>query len=174
MASTAKQLQDTIIYSRLSDFKTNIKLYSLQTIVSALHSQLLIRDILKMPDNIRNQLAEPNFHIPGPIDVLLGADIFYGDKIPLSDLADLNQTKLGWIVTGKISTVSPSNTLPNLIIHNQSELSYFVSKTNLRILEELKAEDDFQSSFSRHCSGRFIVKLPMAQNPKVSLDIHWT
>ncbi|XP_022180294.1 uncharacterized protein LOC111040631 [Myzus persicae] len=178
MASTAKQLQDTILCSRFGDFKTNIKFYSLQTIVSALPSQLLIRDRLKMPDNILNQLADPNFHIPGPIDVLLGADIFfdifYGDKVPLSNLAVLNRTKLGWIVTGKISTVSPSNTLPNLMINNQSALSFFVSKTNQRILEELKAEEHFKSSFSRHCSGRFMVKLPMAQDPKVlgdSLDM---
>eukprot|EP00102_Acyrthosiphon_pisum_P011959 XP_008180913.1 PREDICTED: uncharacterized protein LOC103308739 [Acyrthosiphon pisum] len=159
MASTAKQLQDTILCSRFGDFKTNIKFYSLQTIVSALPSQLLIRDSLKMPDTILNQLADPNFHIPGPIDVLL---------------AILNRTKLGWIVTGKISTVSPSNTLPNLMIHNQSALSFFVSKTNQRMLEELKAEEHFQSTFSRHCSGRFIVKLPMAQDPKVlgdSLDM---
>ncbi|KAE9522141.1 hypothetical protein AGLY_017401 [Aphis glycines] len=171
MASVAKQLQDTILCSRFGDFKTNIKFYSLQTIVSALPSQLLSCDNLKMPDNILNQLADPNFHIPGPIDVLLGADIFfdifYGDKFPLSDLAVLNRTKLGWIVTGKISTMSPSNTLPNLKIHDQSALSFFASKTNQRILEELKAEEHFKSSFSRHCSGRFIVKLPMAQDPKV-------
>jgi len=119
-----------------------------------------------MPHNIQNQLADPNFHIPGPIDVLLGADIFfdvlYGEKYPLSNLASLNRTKLGWIVTGKISTMSTSNTLPNLMIHNQSALSFFTSKINQRFLEEFKAEEHFQSTFSRNCSGRFIVKLPMA------------
>ncbi|XP_016659690.1 uncharacterized protein LOC107883680 [Acyrthosiphon pisum] len=101
MASTAKQLQDTIMTSRFGDFKTTIKFYSLQTIVSALPSQVLIRDNLKMPHNIHNQLADPNFHSPGPIDVLLGADIFfdvlYGEKFPLSNLACLHRTKLGWI-----------------------------------------------------------------------------
>ncbi|CAI6362765.1 unnamed protein product [Macrosiphum euphorbiae] len=178
MASTAKQLQDTIMTSRFGDFKTTIKFYSLQTIVSALPSQVLIRDNLKMPHNILNQLADPNFHSPGPIDVLLGADIFfdvlYGEKFPLSNLACLHRTKLGWIVTGKISTLSTPHTLPNLMIQNQSALSFFTSKTNQRILEEFKAEEHFQSTFRRHCSGRFIVKLPMAQDPKVlgdSLDM---
>ncbi|XP_060863425.1 uncharacterized protein LOC132939996 [Metopolophium dirhodum] len=163
MASSAKQLQDTIMVSRF---------------VSALPSQTLIRDNLKMPHNIHNQLADPNFHIPGPVDVLLGADIFfdvlYGERVPLSNLACLHRTKLGWIVTGKISTLSTSCTLPNLMIHNQSALSFFTSKTNQRILEEFRAEEHFQSTFRRHCSGRFIVKLPMAQDPNVlgdSLDM---
>uniref|UniRef100_A0A2S2PG26 Uncharacterized protein n=1 Tax=Schizaphis graminum TaxID=13262 RepID=A0A2S2PG26_SCHGA len=87
MSSTAKQLQETVMFSCFGDFKTNIKFYSLQTIVSALPSQLLIRDNLQMPHNIQTQLADPNFHIPGPIDVLLGADIFYdvlyGERYPL-------------------------------------------------------------------------------------------
>lgn len=60
------------------------------------------------------------------------------------------------------------------MIHSQSALSFFTSKTNQRFLEEFKAEEHFQSTFSRHCSVRFIVKLPMAQDPKVlgnSLDM---
>jgi len=144
MASTAKQLQDTVMFSRFGDFKTTNKFYSLQTIVSALPSQVLIWDNLKMPYNIHNQLGDSNFHVPGPIDVLLGADIFfdvlYGEKFPLSNLACLHRTKLGWIVIREISTVSTSNALQNLVIHNQSTLLFFSSKTNQRILEEFKTE----------------------------------
>ncbi|XP_025190382.1 uncharacterized protein LOC112590978 [Melanaphis sacchari] len=170
MASTAKQFQETVMFSRFGDFKTNVKFYSLQIIVSALPSQILIRGNLKMPHNMQNQLANPNFHIPSPIDVLLGADkffdILYGEKYPLLNLASLIRTMLGWIVTDKISIVSTSNTLPNFMIHNQSALSFFKSKPNQRFLEEFKAEEHFQSTFSRNYSGRFVVMLPMAQDPK--------
>jgi len=38
MSSTAKQLQETVMFSRFGDYKKNIKFYSLQTIVSALPS----------------------------------------------------------------------------------------------------------------------------------------
>jgi len=50
-------------------------------------------------------LADPNFNIPGQIDILLGAElsysIFNGQKYPLSDCAILHHTTLGWVLAGK-------------------------------------------------------------------------
>lgn len=52
------------------------------------------------------QLADPNFHEPGKIDVLLGADVYedimlHGLIKGINGLPMAQQTELGWILSGK-------------------------------------------------------------------------
>lgn len=173
MSSTAKQLEDTIMCSRFRDYKINIKLHTVPVIVNSLPSQLVNRQDLKIPSNVQNLLADPQFHVPGPVDLLLGADIFFeifsGERHALSEHAALNYTKLGWIVTGKVPAESNRN-ISTLIVNKNSALSFFVSKGNQRSLEELQAEEHFKANFSRNEYGRFVIRLPLFQDPQVLGD----
>lgn len=61
---------------------------------------------INIPSNI--QLADPYFHTPASIDIIIGADIFWNllgsNKIILGDKKPtLHQTRLGWIVCGPIN-----------------------------------------------------------------------
>jgi hypothetical protein len=58
-------------------------------------------------------LVDPKFHKPGKIDLLIGADGFWklicSGRITLSSGgAVLQETKLGWIVVGKIQETLPT------------------------------------------------------------------
>ncbi|XP_036346383.1 uncharacterized protein LOC118755658 [Rhagoletis pomonella] len=76
-----------------------------------------------IPKNIN--LADDNFNKPGPVDLLLGASIFYdllligqiklGDNVPV-----LQKTKVGWVVAGAV-------TIPPLISSASLVASYTTS-----------------------------------------------
>jgi len=73
-------------------------------VTSEITSQLPNRHInlrnLQIPSNIK--LADPSFHIPGDIDILIGGDWFWNllcigqFKIELT----MQKTRLGWIAVG--------------------------------------------------------------------------
>jgi hypothetical protein len=57
-------------------------------------------------------LADPNFHHPSPVDILLGADVFWdlltdGKKTSITPgLVGINSA-LGWLVAGKTDLTAP-------------------------------------------------------------------
>lgn len=65
---------------------------------------------IQIPENI--QLADPNFFLSNEIDLLLGADIFWEllDKglIRLPNGPYLQNTKLGWIISGSVQSKNNS------------------------------------------------------------------
>lgn len=66
-----------------------------------------------IPQNLR--LADKGFHTPGPIDVLIGASLFFDllllGQIKVKDVV-LQKTHLGWIVSGECRTSSPPHSPP--------------------------------------------------------------
>ena len=62
-----------------------------------------------IPPNI--QLADPRFSISAPIDLLLGADVFWkilqNQKHKIVPGVFARKTKLGWILTGRIPRLNP-------------------------------------------------------------------
>lgn len=106
MVSSSRRSSKAVIYSRFHNHKYEVQLHSLPTIINVLPAQQIDQYNLSIPNHVKNALADPQFHIPGPIDVLLGADVFFdalqSEKWPLSSHASLQQTKFGWIVTGKL------------------------------------------------------------------------
>ncbi|XP_050305067.1 uncharacterized protein LOC126742466 [Anthonomus grandis grandis] len=130
-------------------------------------------------------LSDPQFDKPAPVDLLLGAEIYaqvlksgriYGD--PGQPVA--LDTEFGWVLLGRIhqnSTFSMSS--PKLG-------SYFTAFDNpldvtLRKFWELesihqrkflspdkkRAEEIYQNTVSRDCTGRFTVALPFKQNSPI-------
>jgi len=57
-------------------------------------------------------LADENFNRPNSIDILLGADVFFevlchDKKTQTANYPFLQDTELGWIVSGKITLAAP-------------------------------------------------------------------
>jgi len=58
-------------------------------------------------EELSMRLADPNFDQAGPVDILIGAGVFFDiktpERIPL-DIGNvsLQGTKLGWVVTGEV------------------------------------------------------------------------
>lgn len=107
-------------------------------------------------------LADENFSQSGPIDVLLGASIFFDilcvGQIKISKNGPiLQKTKLGWIITGNISlpisaAIKCNVTVSNETLHEQLGNFFKVGKYNAKnphLQEEIECETHFIRTHKR-------------------------
>ncbi|CAH2266948.1 jg10262 [Pararge aegeria aegeria] len=169
------------IESSCGDYKLNIECYVLPQITNSLPSCNIDIQCIKLPPNI--QLADPSFHISSPIDILMGADVFW--DVICSNLIDLGkqrpklqQTKLGWLVSGTFNKYRNTNTSPTTCLFSQNnealltrfwELESINPKYSLS-LEEQACEKSFAENTWRDNDGRFIVTIPLKESPDVLGD----
>ncbi|UYV73846.1 hypothetical protein LAZ67_11001122 [Cordylochernes scorpioides] len=123
-------------------------------------------------------LADPEFYVTKPIDLILGADTFVeiilGHKTDLKHHPIALNTKLGWLVSGRIHSNIKSNT--SVINHCTTELD-----SNIRKFWELEdvpiskaqlgtknaCEILFKSNLKRFIEGRYSVNLPFKSTPNL-------
>lgn len=140
---------------------------------------------LNLPGDIL--LADPAFDQPAPIQVLIGADIFWDilkcqQKSLGPNNPKLQNSQFGWLIAGPIlnSKVKQNNKINcnHARLANDSskesevenlltkfwELEELPAKTLLSESEKL-CEQHFASHVSRLNSGRFCVKLPLVDSP---------
>jgi hypothetical protein len=140
-----------------------------------LPAQTFSSNALNLPQSL--QLADPHFNVSGPIDMLMGAQLFWqilnkgqislGHNKPV-----LQQTHLGWIIGGALNISPEQNSLNHLvtnchigadILHKQVERFFqiedFGNKRNLSS-EEILCEEHFRQNYRRDLDGRFMVQLP--------------
>ncbi|XP_058817689.1 uncharacterized protein LOC131680998 [Topomyia yanbarensis] len=133
-------------------------------------------------DNL-NDLAAPEFNRPGPIDIILGSDVFLallegGQVKDESGLTVAQRTVFGWIVAGRYDdefVVHCNHAIINL--HTDIDVNHTLrqfweqeeifKKPSLTPSEQ-QVTEHFRSILSRDNSGRFIVRLPF-DNSKPAL-----
>lgn len=76
MSSKSKLLSKTIVSSRFGDCQRIVQFHSLPVIVNSLPSQMA-NELMRVPVSVRSRLADPQFYVPGPIDILIGTEIFF-------------------------------------------------------------------------------------------------
>lgn len=134
---------------------------------------------------IQLKLADPKFHTPNKIDLLLGADIY--SQILVEGLIKgspglpiAQNTKLGWILSGQVRSESVDNSQSELCLNSsiislhthvkddellkrfwelESEPSSIISK-KIFTEEEQQCESFYVATTTRDDEGRYIVKLP--------------
>ncbi|XP_065084849.1 uncharacterized protein LOC135707055 [Ochlerotatus camptorhynchus] len=122
-----------------------------------------------MPPSI--QLADPSFDSTNPVDIIIGAEIFFdvfkvAGRIPLgNNLPVLVNSVFGWVVAGK-STISPSvATVTD--IHKLMEKFWTIeedSSSTAYSVEEAACEEHFQRTVARTPEGRYVVRLPFKED----------
>lgn len=159
-----------------------IKCFVLKEITSNISTVCQLNAKLCIPNNI--QLADPQFLESKQIDILIGADIFWDllgeGKIRLSVGPYLQNTKLGWIVSGPILNTRYSTQIQcNFSNSLESQLKMFweleeVPKVRDAQTEEERAcEDHFNRNTTRNSDGRFCVRIPLKQSPDVLGDTYF-
>lgn len=120
------------------------------------------------------KLADPDFNISGPIDLLLGADI-YSDVI-LDGVLKHNrnspvaqQTKLGWILCGATKHFNCLVTLTEL-----ENISKFWEMEEIPAEPKSTTKDEYCEKYytettERLSNGRYVVKMPMNPNYEQNL-----
>lgn len=124
------------------------------------------------------KLADPNFHSPNKIDLLLGSDV-YGNilmegirKCSAGSLL-AQATIFGWILTGTNQSQAHSVNIVSMHVQSDDFLKSFWEmenepKLNQKIMseEEKRCEEIYSATTTRDESGRYIVKLPFRdENP---------
>lgn len=122
--------------------------------------------------NVR--LADPDFYISGPIDLLLGADIYseiilegvlkHGKNTPVAQ-----QTKLGWILCGNTKTYNCFFTLNDLKNISKFWESEEIPNENDSATSEEYCEQHYMETTERLENGRYVVQMPLKNEFKTKL-----
>lgn len=127
-------------------------------------------------------LADPTFHKPGPIDVLIGSSLF--PQLLTSERQSLGHgmpyalgTVFGYVIIGAapcadntpLSTHVSVSLLSTADLDLHSSLQRFWAQEEIpscskKSSEELKCDDFFDKTHSRDSEGRYIVRLPFANH----------
>ncbi|XP_070516627.1 uncharacterized protein [Cardiocondyla obscurior] len=131
---------------------------------------------MEIPSNIK--LADPEFHLPRPVELLIGSgatlSLFSIGQINLSennrDLF-LHKTRLGWIIAGDASIQSKFKTSSCYLTNIDDQITRFweVEEINLnkpKSKEENDCEAFFVETTFRNSDGRYVVRLPFRDTDK--------
>lgn len=170
------------IGSRYNKFKVKLNCLVLPRITERLPLSSFDKESLSIPNYL--QLADPEFNVPGNIDMLLGSDVFWnilctGQQHLGKNLPVLQNSELGWIVAGNLYLSSNSQNLvsvTNLSINKETSLDSVICKfweleevsTNKKIMSEneIFCENHFKMNCKRDKLGRFVVKMPFKESVK--------
>ncbi|XP_058820716.1 uncharacterized protein LOC131682920 [Topomyia yanbarensis] len=161
------------IQSHCSDFSADLKFHVLREITHELPSTTINTSEWNWPSDV--VLADPKFHEPASIDMIIGVEVYY--ELLLDGLIRLGpgkpvlqNTALGWVVSGRVGVVQSNQTAPS-IVHVcstealEDQLSRFwelesCQSSSIMSVEETTCEAHFAATTSRDEFGRFVVVLP--------------
>ncbi|XP_061706724.1 uncharacterized protein LOC133517425 [Cydia pomonella] len=177
MSTRIKFATDIEVYSRFNDsFKVNCTAYIVQDVTD------IMPEIPINPQKWSHlqhlSLADPTYHTPGNIDLVLGvhiyADILMNGVIkgePGTPIAQ--QTRLGYILSGgqlnnnrmkEFKSMHLNITLEEMV-EKFWETERLESEENDTLTpQELRAEKIYQETVTRDTNGRYIVALPFKSN----------
>jgi hypothetical protein len=157
----------TLIFNK---FQASIKCLVLPKITQNIPASPLVYDTFKIPSNIK--LADPTFNKPGPIDLLLGNELFWKvlcvGKVQLGPAKRLiaQNTQLGWILGGcwdsnkentkTICTFSSKNLEKQMVKSWQIEE---IDHKPILFREHERCEKQFLECHKRLANGKFQVPL---------------
>jgi hypothetical protein len=173
----------TLIFkSNFNKFQASVKCLVLPKITQNIPASPLVYDTFKIPSNIK--LADPTFNKPGPIDLLLGNELFWKvlcvGKVQLGPAKRLiaQNTQLGWILGGcwdtnkentkTICTFSSKNLEKQMVKFWQIEE---IDHKPILSREHERCEKQFLECHKRLTNGKFQVPLMFkSESPNIGLS----
>lgn len=148
------------------DFTFNADVIIMKNLINNLPNKSFQKPSWKHIQNI--SLADPEFNVSRPVDLLLGADIYSlimlggiikgeNDSLPMAQ-----QTHLGWLLCGKANTYHC-----NVVINNLDDIQRFWSIEDIEDNSINMSKEDYyclqqyKEQTTRQSDGRYIVRLPM-------------
>ena len=177
MTSNAMETTNCLIESSMKDFQVQLNCIIMENITSNVPQASF--SPFNLPSHI--QLADPTYNVSSKIDILLGADVFWSIIKPeVYNLSkngpNLQQTKLGWIVTGRLPYANYHNTIHTHVLQ-ENNLEQLIQRfwsidTNCNDVpqltkEEKACEEHFKQTMCKAQDGRFMVKVPFKSEIKV-------
>ncbi|XP_076660338.1 uncharacterized protein LOC143363666 [Halictus rubicundus] len=159
------------VKSRINDFNRTLKFFIIPRISGLLPDRQVNKSKLHIPSNI--QLADPHFHRPSNIDMLIGSGTTLAclsiGQIEIGHTGQpdliLQKSQFGWIIGGSVpssSTRSSCKTFANNInfdLRNFWEVEEGPPHSNLSPTE-IECESLFKNTVQRLETGQYMVSLP--------------
>ncbi|XP_011165208.1 uncharacterized protein LOC105199705 [Solenopsis invicta] len=165
----------TTIRSRFNAFEAHLTFSVLPEIIGMIPLSEINKRHVKIPETIK--LADPSFHTPGKIDVLLGTVIFWDllcvGQVKLGRNQPVAQkTKLGWVIGGPLKVESPRKASTAAICLTSTTNTIEAQLERFWKIEEgvphaepsendKICEDEFVRYHKRNAEERFEVRLPL-------------
>lgn len=175
-STKSRGLVRATVQSIHDDFRKELTCLIVSTITELVPSETFPREAIKIPSNIK--LADPNFHLPRPVDLLIGSgttlSLFRIGQINLSHAGHdlyIQKTRLGWVVAGSTSFCSSAKSMNCQLIELENRITKFwaiekLSGTHPKSKEEIECEAHFAKTTLRNAEGRYVVSLPFRNTSK--------
>ncbi|XP_028173207.1 uncharacterized protein LOC114362139 [Ostrinia furnacalis] len=185
---------DVDIHSLMDkEYKRKINCFIVPCVTQILPSHKVNTNSFNIPQHIH--LADPTFHTPSEVQMLLGADLFWevlrNNHISLGkNRPTLNETRLGWLVSGVSPTQVRNSKNSNLFTNIQSSSQYTMHSYHLShsdselqkkldhyfqcesfadpprlTKDEIQCETIFTETTTRQPDGQFVVTIPLKLSP---------
>ncbi|KAL0871503.1 hypothetical protein ABMA27_005221 [Loxostege sticticalis] len=174
-SSTIDNYCNLQIESRTRPYKRQLTCLIVPTICNL--SRISVnKNLLRIPQFCEHDLADENYCDPGEIDILLGVELFYeilcegqhklGEGLPI-----LQNTNLGWVISGAIPITPPGKRQVRCNLNINSEMQRLwelpecyndtTSKESiLQLSDDEKICEDIFMTHTRSSDGNFVVNLP--------------
>lgn len=170
MNTVSKSSVDVYFRSTNGAFSRTLNFLTVPKIAGLIPDEVFPRDSFKVPPNI--QLADPLFHLPRPVDMLIGSgatlsllsigqiDLSRGNRELL-----LQKTQLGWVIGGGLNKIDHNSAVVCNVIELSTQLDKFweiedASSKSSKSFEEERCEAHYAEHTARGSDGRYIVRLP--------------
>ncbi|XP_058122844.1 uncharacterized protein LOC131293799 [Anopheles ziemanni] len=171
-ATNVKSSVRATIQSRCSSFSTSLEMLVLPKLSADVPAHRINHSQWMIPAAC--VLADPTFHKPGGIDLILGAACFYEllkpGRISLGEgMPSLQETEFGWVVSGTAPIAEQSLSVVCSVAIHTNELTTMMRKFFAIedvgsfpswTIEERACEDHYAATTSRDQAGRYVVRLP--------------
>ena len=173
LSTVAEFCTQLTVKSLHTEFSKQLTFFIVPSITDAAPSETIPRSDLNIPRNLK--LADPEFHKPAEIDLLLGAgptlSLFCTGQIKLSPGDDLilQKTKLGWILGGGARTLKVRKPSRCMLSSMEFDFERFwkleeVVDPNAKwSSDEARCEELFRAHVHRGEDGRYVVALPFKE-----------
>ncbi|XP_024884898.1 uncharacterized protein LOC112462775, partial [Temnothorax curvispinosus] len=159
--------------TKVARTRTPVEATILPRIFAPLPSSQVERRAWKHLNGLR--LADPRYHRPGPIDILIGAEVFAsllrdGRRVGKKGEPDAFNSVFGWVLVGSVSTQAPGSTHSFMTLDSlDASLSRFWQLDEIPSVppysqEDKRCEELFAQTTRRDASGRFVVSYPFKRD----------
>ena len=170
--SNVTETTEVHIKSMHNNYNVKLECLILPIITEKLPQMKIDPAILKIPSKLN--LADPNYHTPGTIDLLIGSGCFWNLLCVGQEKLEKNQpllqkTLLGWIIGGDLidkqvtGAHSRCQLLSTRTLDDQLEKFWTIEEHQPKKFltpKEQACEEYFQETTIRRDDGRYVVRLP--------------
>lgn len=146
-----------------SDYHFTTDIFIMKNLINNLPNRSFNKPDWSYLENV--QLADPDFNVSRPVDLLLGADVY--SSIILSGIISSDhkpvaqQTRLGWILCGNVKSYQC-----NVILNNTEDIQRFweiedIPEEHPMSQQDAQCLEYFKNTTSRQSDGKYVVRLPL-------------